>query len=296
MDFRSLEVLIWLVKDPNLNRTAERLKVSQPTLTKRLANLESDIGLQLFERRGVLGMVPTAHAIELAETARRLLDNWSYATNLSKMKDKEKPYLNMSGPSLFMQFVIAPLWAKSKLPSQYLIHYQTSPVIDIGLNLSGKETDAAFLFDKSKALDFKFMPVCTEHLAVIYNADCPAPTKNILEKENDGLLWLSYRPDRDPLSLMIQSEILPKKQIAGFFEDLAALLNVICGNPRFATVLPLHAVLYNKDKLRGLPLNGTENPIYFVYRAEGEKQAALKEFGEFVVNELDCDFFANGKK
>lgn len=296
MDFRSLEVLIWLVKDPHLNRTAERLKVSQPTLTKRLAQLEQEIGVQLFERRGPLGMVPTPHAIELAETAKKLLDAWSYATNLSKMKSDPKPYLSMSGPSLFMQLIAGPLWSKSDLPSQYLMHVQTSAVVDINFELSGQDLDAAFVFDKSKALDFKFIPICTEQMAVIYNVDAPADIKDMLNKQKDGISWLSYRPDRDPLNVMVQAERLPRKQVVGFFEDLPTLLNVICSDNRFATVLPLHSVLYNRQKLRGLPLSGTETPLYFVYRPQGERQTALKEFGEFVAQELDGHPFFAAKK
>lgn len=286
MDFRSLEVLIWLIKDPNLKRTSERLHVSQPTLTKRLAQLEAEVGLQLFERRGSLGMVATPHAVELAETAKTLLEKWSYATNLTKIKGNERPYLSMNGPSLFMQFVFAPLWAKSSLSSKYLMHCQTSTAVDIALNISGQETDAAFLFDKSKALDFKFIPVCVEQMAIIYNAESQVDREDLLKKAKDGLSWLSYRPDGDPLSLLIQSKMLPKKKIVGYFEDLSALLNIVSNDPRYATVLPYHSVLYNKEKLRGLPLRDTENTIYFVYRPQGERQAALKEFGEFIAQEL----------
>lgn len=242
--------------------------------------------MKLFERRGSLGMVPTSHAIELAETARTLLEKWSYATNLTKMKGNERPYVSINGPSLFMEFVFAPLWAKSKLSTQYLMHCQTFTAIDVALNISGQETDAAFLFDKTKAMDMKFIPICTEQAAVIYNVDAKVELSDLMKKSNDGLSWLSYRPDGDPLSLLIQSKMLPKKKIVGYFEDLSALLNIVSQDPRYATVLPYHSVLFNKEKLRGLPLPGTDNEIFFVYRPQGDRQADLKEFGEFMAQEL----------
>lgn len=286
MDFRTIEVLIWLVKDPNLKRTAERLKVTQPTLTKRLSQLEEDIGQQLFIRRGSQGLLPTPQAIELAASAKVLLDNWSYATNMAKMKSGKKQFFSVNGPLLFMQTVIAPMWAKSSLESPYLIHMQTLPVTEINFEVSGKDLDAAFLFEKRNALDFKFMPICVERMAVIYHKDSPVTPARMLNDKNDGLRWLSYRPDRDPLASLIQAGVLPPKTIAGFFEDLPALLNVVASDPGFATVLPWHSILHRPDTLRALPLEGTEQTLSFVYRPSTEGEGFMKTFGETVIREV----------
>lgn len=282
MDFNALEVLVWLVKDPNLGRTAERLKVSQPTLTKRLAQLEFKIGRKLFLRRGSQGLEPLPAAYELAESAKTLLDNWSYATNLVQMKSGEKPFLSVDGPALFMQLVVAPIWAKSSYHSKYQIQMKSSAVADINLEVSGKELDAAFLFDKSKAMDHKFLTIARERMAIVYNKASLVTPETILNKKDDGLRWVSYRPDRDPLNLLIQSGKLPQKNTVGYFEDLTALLNVIACDARFATVLPYHAVLHRPEFLTGLPLDATEQTLYFVYRPGGEREAIFKSFGELI--------------
>ena len=51
-----------------------------------------------------------------------------------------------------MQFIFAPMWAKSKLSSQFLMHCQTSTIVDIALNLSGQDTDAALLLTLEKSI------------------------------------------------------------------------------------------------------------------------------------------------
>ena len=48
---------------------ARELKTSQPTLGRHIAELESQLGVVLFERTG-RGLVPTVTALQLAESAR----------------------------------------------------------------------------------------------------------------------------------------------------------------------------------------------------------------------------------
>ena len=48
---------------------ARQLKTSQPTIGRHIADLESQLGVVLFERTG-RGLVPTATALQLAESAR----------------------------------------------------------------------------------------------------------------------------------------------------------------------------------------------------------------------------------
>ena len=50
---------------------ARQLKTSQPTLGRHIAELESQLGVVLFERTG-RGLVPTATALQLADAAREM--------------------------------------------------------------------------------------------------------------------------------------------------------------------------------------------------------------------------------
>lgn len=74
---RHLELLLRLCETRNLSKVAEELNITQPALSKRLKDLEADLGLLLFERHA-RGVIPTAGALELAEHARGItgrLDN-----------------------------------------------------------------------------------------------------------------------------------------------------------------------------------------------------------------------------
>lgn len=58
MDEKDLQIFLTLADTGNLTRTAEKLYLAQPTLSKRLQNMESELGATLFLRskQGVNGI------------------------------------------------------------------------------------------------------------------------------------------------------------------------------------------------------------------------------------------------
>ena len=52
MDFRELNYVLAIAKHGNITKAAESLYVSQPTLSKFLISLESDLGIKLFRKLG----------------------------------------------------------------------------------------------------------------------------------------------------------------------------------------------------------------------------------------------------
>jgi DNA-binding transcriptional LysR family regulator len=66
-----LEVLVSLVETKNISRSAHLFHMTQPGLSKWLKELESDIGLPLFERHA-RGLRPTAYGLSLVEFAVRI--------------------------------------------------------------------------------------------------------------------------------------------------------------------------------------------------------------------------------
>jgi DNA-binding transcriptional LysR family regulator len=47
-----LRLFSMVVEQTSLNKAAERLNISQPALSRRIAKLESDLGVLLFRRSG----------------------------------------------------------------------------------------------------------------------------------------------------------------------------------------------------------------------------------------------------
>lgn len=68
---RHLQILVSLAETQNVSRSAERLHMTQPALSKWLKDLEADIGTALFERHA-RGLRPTRSCEVLLEHARRI--------------------------------------------------------------------------------------------------------------------------------------------------------------------------------------------------------------------------------
>ncbi len=71
--FRHLQVLLLLHETRNMSRAAQALGMTQPALTKWLRELESDMGVSLFERHS-RGLLPSAHCELLVARARLVLN------------------------------------------------------------------------------------------------------------------------------------------------------------------------------------------------------------------------------
>lgn len=68
---RHLRILLSLAQTRNLSHSAAMLHTTQPGLSKWLKDLESEVGLSLFERHA-RGLTPTVHGEVLIEHARRI--------------------------------------------------------------------------------------------------------------------------------------------------------------------------------------------------------------------------------
>lgn len=67
-----LRHLVSLAEEGNFTRAAERLGMTQPSLSRSISELEQSCGLRLFDR-GRLGVTPTAAGADLVQDARRIL-------------------------------------------------------------------------------------------------------------------------------------------------------------------------------------------------------------------------------
>lgn len=83
MEFRQLEYFITLAKELHFTRAAEKLHISQPTLSHQIKALEDEVGTQLFDRIG--------KRITLTEAGKILFDQ---SINIFSIIENTKMQLN----------------------------------------------------------------------------------------------------------------------------------------------------------------------------------------------------------
>lgn len=106
LNLRTLEKLVVLAEEANFSRAAARLGLSQPVLSRSIAQLEEVYGLRLFDRSRA-GVVPTSVGAELLVHARRLLGE---ADNI-----EQNLILQSRGEAGKVAFGIGPLAANFRL-------------------------------------------------------------------------------------------------------------------------------------------------------------------------------------
>lgn len=72
MDFRSLEAFVWVAALGGFRRAAEKLHMTQPAVSTRIAQLEAELGVRLFERNS-RSVAITARGRQLLDYAERAL-------------------------------------------------------------------------------------------------------------------------------------------------------------------------------------------------------------------------------
>ncbi len=83
MQIELLETFLDLMETNSFNRTAERLNVSQSTVSNRIQSLELAIGAQVFTRSRA-GTRPTAAGQRFVDHARNLLHEWNQAARAAR--------------------------------------------------------------------------------------------------------------------------------------------------------------------------------------------------------------------
>jgi len=68
-----LRYFLMVVQEGNITNAAKRLHVTQPTLSRQLADLEKELGRQLYTR-GHAGIVPTEYGVMLANYAESIVE------------------------------------------------------------------------------------------------------------------------------------------------------------------------------------------------------------------------------
>lgn len=76
MDEKDLQIFLTLADTGNLTRTAEKLYLAQPTLSKRLQNMESELGATLF-LRSKQGVTLTPAGEEAQKVIQRTVQDFS---------------------------------------------------------------------------------------------------------------------------------------------------------------------------------------------------------------------------
>lgn len=217
MELRVLRYFLTVAREENITKAAELLHVSQPAVSRQLAQLENELGVKLFVRSnhhiiltedGLMLRRRAQEIVELAEkTQRDFRQHTAELTGEIAIGSGELRSFSMLG---------AVLAAFSALHPQVRYTLFSGNADQIKEKIENGTLDMGLLsmpVDLSK-YDFLRFPVSEEY-GVLVRADSPLTEKKLLAPD-----------DLANVPLMLPERMLVRSELANWFGDLYDRLNI----------------------------------------------------------------------
>ncbi len=192
-----LKLFLAVHEQGSLSAAARQLKLGQPTLSRRIAELEADIGEALFERQSQ-GTRLTATGQKLLPAAQRMAE-WASEAELSVRKHARQPHgkVRIAAPPGIAYSIVAPLAATLRRQHPG-IQIEVLSGIEL-LNLSRGEADLALRTMKPNDADLICVDEITSAMRVYVSKDYAA-TLPANPKLAD-LDWICWAPPYEQLDV-----------------------------------------------------------------------------------------------
>lgn len=278
MEIEHLKIVRALVADPNLTRAAERLKLTQSALSKRVQAIEAELETPLFERRGPRGLRPLPQAFEFAQLSERIVTAWDTGVKRIQRTASEPQHFVLVGPQLFLREIVLPWWQKTapEFPDLQL-ETQVSPLARVSLETIQAGADAGILEHKEELSDFVCRPIYTERWGIVRN---PKVRHDDLKK----YVWGTYSPRSNPVDTwLVQRQKMSPPSYRFYWQDLTAIAIWVAETPGAASVLPWHVVVWltkrNRLVFEPLGMDATTR-LYLAYPRDNPHKRLLKALAQ----------------
>ena len=184
MDFRD-KVFIAVAESLSFSKAADKLYVSQPAISRHIKEMETTLGIQLFERKGNRVYLTLAGEISYNHLKRivQLYGELDFA--LGALKDEHKGILRIGASSTIAQYVI---------PSVLAIFHKRYPNIELDLfngnsfemeqKLLRNDIDLALVENNSSNNNLKYINFAEDNIVWIVGVNSPLSHQNTLDLQD----------------------------------------------------------------------------------------------------------------
>ncbi len=264
---RQLEYLVAVGQAGSITLAAERLRVSAPSISTAIAQLEAEFGLPLFVRKHAHGMSPTQSGRELIREAAVALDAASHLSELAaQYRGTVRGRLNIGCLLTFAQ-ILVPQLRRSFIDRYPEVEFHQSETHQAALieGLRDATVDVALTYDLALPADLEFVVLGTLPPFIMLPqghvlADRPSLTLADLTAVPLVLLDLPLSTDYF-LSFFEKASLKP--QIAERSRDMAVVQSLVANNfgYAFGNVLPRTNRAPDGKALVYVPLSGPVPPM-----------------------------------
>lgn len=299
LDFRQLETFIQVVKLKSFSKAAQKLYLTQPTITSHVQNLENELGTILLNRSGKC-ITPTGAGDLLYKYALNIVNMRNMAQfDLGVYKGKIQGHLEISISSIPRHYVLPVLLKDfiNKYPDVTfsITDYDSKNVID---SIIEGDTDFGIIGAKFDSPHLEYIKLIDDELCVITPNTSDYPWDNYTELELDFLIneKLILREKGSGTRHLIESQLKDNEidfddlKIIAYIDDTDAIkrfveLGVgISFTSEKSVKREIEMGLLKPFSIKGLKLKRT---FYFVYHKKRQLSPLSKTFKDFVVEYID---------
>lgn len=247
---RQLEYFLAVAETLHFSKAAEKLFVTQPTLSHQLAELETHIGKALFDRSGKTVRLTQVGEVFLAYAKRSLDELTAGYTALDELEALQRGRLRIGVSQSFVRKLMPPIVADfvGRYPAVHLtVEEMMAPLIE--QQLSRGALDLGIAFVPTRLEDTGIEPILEERLMLVVGSGHPLARKKRIRLADLG---------KEPLVLMTR-DYFTRELIEQYFGQLGMEPNVVCETnainlmmqlatqSRLATILPESTIDFSPD-------------------------------------------------
>ena len=218
MELKTLKYFVMIVREQNISKAAERLYLTQPTLTKQMQELENELGAKLFER-GKRKITLTEDGLFLYKKAQEIIDLEPITKNSFQNKDKK-----INGE---ISIACGETYAMNYLLQIYKKIHEENPLITISL-FSGNDEDVreklnnglaefALFIGLTNLDNYNFIKLpLNETWGLLMNKNSQLAKKETIKSE-----------DLSNLPLLVSRQVFRANELSGWLNKDLSKLNII---------------------------------------------------------------------
>ncbi|TCO70014.1 LysR family transcriptional regulator [Marinisporobacter balticus] len=285
MEFRQLKYFQMVCQLKNITKAAERLYVSQPSITNSIKNLEKELSIQLFDRSKKQFKLTTEGKIflERVDVILKQLDD--VISEMKDYKNLKKGLLSLGVPPIIGTILFPKLFANFKkiYPNIELQIAENGSVTSKEMLEKGEIDLSIMIVDQScKLLDT--MPILDSEIFVCLNKKHPLSTKKKLKLED-----LKNEP-----IIMLKEGFYHRKKIFEHFKKSNIEPNIILSSNQLDTIKSLvingigisfllKETVENNEHIASIPLDQSMPiKIALAWKKDNFLSMASKTFIDFV--------------
>ncbi|MBY4595343.1 LysR family transcriptional regulator [Ottowia caeni] len=215
MNIRFLETVLWLAKLRTLKATAEQLYITHTAISSRIAALEQDLGVKLFEKSGQ-GFEPTPEGIRFIEEAGQIVESYHRLRRVMLDPSKLRGSLRI-GLVTTLTPTVFPYLVKT-LREEYP-HVSLSVTVDMAdrliKDLKGGRLDLLLTSSWPQDPSYEIVPLCSFAMGLVASPTLGVDVKNPLAVEQLANYPFVGYPSGTDSQMRVESYFSGVNQVAG---------------------------------------------------------------------------------